>query len=261
MRLATWNVNSIGARLPRLVEWLDLAKPDVLCLQETKCTDAAFPATAIKEAGYDVATNGDGAWNGVAVVSRVGIEDVTRGLDDQPPFPADATAPEARAITATCDGIRVCSVYVPNGRDVGADHYTYKLAWLAALQQTATRELAAHDRYAVLGDFNIAPTDADVWDPAAFVGLTHVTEPERAAYRSLIDLGLVDLEARPLKGDHPYTYWDYRAGAFHKGMGMRIDLVLASRSLASAVTDAYVDRDARKGKGPSDHAPVVVDLD
>jgi exodeoxyribonuclease-3 len=261
MRLATWNVNSIGARLPRLVEWLDLAKPDVLCLQETKCTDAAFPATAIKEVGYDVATNGDGAWNGVAVVSRVGIEDVTRGLDEQPLFPADAAAPEARAITATCDGIRVCSVYVPNGREVNADHYHYKLAWLAALQRTAARELAAHERYAVLGDFNIAPTDADVWDPSVFVGMTHVTDPERAAYRALVDLGLVDIEARALKGDHPYTYWDYRAGAFHKGMGMRIDLVLASGSLADAVSDAYVDRDARKGKGPSDHAPVVVDLD
>jgi exodeoxyribonuclease III len=260
VRIATWNVNSVGARLPRLLEWLTLAAPDVLCLQEIKCTSAAFPTEEVGLLGYQVEAYGDGRWNGVALLSRVGICDVQRDLDEQPLFPPDAAAPEARAIGATCGGVRVWSVYVPNGREVDADHYHYKLAWLERLHATAARELPASDRYAILGDFNIAPNDDDVWDRAAFDGMTHVTVPERAAYRSLIDLGLVDLDARALKGDHPYTYWDYRDGAFHKGWGMRIDLVLASPSLAAAKTDAYVDRDARKGKGPSDHAPVVVDI-
>jgi exodeoxyribonuclease-3 len=163
-------------------------------------------------------------------------------------------------MAATVNGVRVWSVYVPNGREVDSEHYAYKLRWLDAFTSTIEHELAEHDRLVVMGDFNIAPTDADVWDPAVFVTSTHVTEPERAAYRGLVDLGLVDLEARALKGDHPFTYWDYRAGAFHKGMGMRIDLVLATKPVAAAVTDAYVDREARKGKGPSDHAPVVVDV-
>jgi exodeoxyribonuclease-3 len=188
-------------------------------------------------------------------------EEVTRDLLGVPVFPTDAPAPEARAMAATCGGLRVWSVYVPNGREVDSDHYVYKLEWLAALRATIAAEVPAYPRLVVMGDFNVAPTDADVWDPAVFVGSTHVTEPERSAYRALLDLGLTDLDARPLKGDHPYTYWDYRQGAFHKGMGMRIDLVLASAALVGAVTDAYVDRDARKGTGPSDHAPVVVDVD
>jgi exodeoxyribonuclease III len=260
MRIATWNVNSIGARLPRLVDWLANSAPDVLCLQETKSTDEAFPVDPVRELGYDVQSRGDGRWNGVAIVSRVGFEDLTRDLTGVPVFPTDAPAPEARAMAATCGGIRVWSVYVPNGREVGSEHYAYKLEWLAALHRTIAAELPSYPRLVVMGDFNVAPTDADVWDPAVFVGSTHVTEPERAAYRDLVALGLSDLEARPLKGDHPYTYWDYRQGAFHKGMGMRIDLVLASAELAGAVSDAYVDREARKGTGPSDHAPVVVDL-
>ena len=164
-------------------------------------------------------------------------------------------------MAATVGGVRVWSVYVPNGREVASDHYGYKLRWLAALRDTIETELADHDNLVVMGDFNVAPTDADVWDPAAFATSTHVTEPERAAYRALVDLGLTDVEARALKGDHPFTYWDYRAGCFHKGMRMRIDLVLATKPVAAAVTDAYVDREARKGKGPSDHAPVVVDVD
>jgi exodeoxyribonuclease-3 len=163
-------------------------------------------------------------------------------------------------MAATVNGLRVWSVYVPNGREVDSDHYGYKLRWLTAYTASMKAEVAAHERVVVMGDFNIAPTDHDVWDPAAFVGSTHVTEAERSGYRALVDLGLVDLEARALKGDRPFTYWDYRAGMFHKGMGMRIDLVLASKPVAAAVTDAYVDREARKGKGPSDHAPVVVDL-
>lgn len=262
MRIATWNVNSVGARLPRLVEWLSLSRPDVLAVQETKCAADAFPYDAVREVGYDVEVHGDGRWNGVGLITRQGQEvaDVRRGYADEALYPDDATAAEARAMAATVDGVRVWSVYVPNGREVDSDHYAYKLRWLSAFTKTIEHELATHDRLVVMGDFNIAPTDADVWDPAVFVTSTHVTEPERAAYRGLVDLGLVDLEARALKGDHPFTYWDYRAGSFHKGMGMRIDLVLATKPLASAVTDAYVDREARKGKGPSDHAPVVVDL-
>jgi len=260
MRLATWNVNSIGARLPRLLEWLEDSQPDVLCLQETKITDDAFPTLPISALGYEIESNGDGRWNGVAILSRVGFDDVTRGLPNAPGFPDVGSPQESRAIGATCAGLRVWSVYVPNGREVASEHYDYKLRWLTALNATVAAELPGHARFVVTGDFNIAPTDADVWDPAVFAGSTHVTEPERSAYRSLLGLGLVDLEARPLKGDHPFTYWDYRAGSFHKGMGMRIDLVLASRSVSDSVTDAYVDREARKGKGPSDHAPVVVDL-
>jgi exodeoxyribonuclease-3 len=262
VRIATWNVNSVGARLPRLVEWLSLARPDVLAVQETKCAADAFPYDAVREVGYEVEVHGDGRWNGVGIITRSGVEctDVQRGFADEARFPDETTPPEARAMAATVNGVRVWSVYVPNGREVDSEHYAYKLRWLDAFTSTIEHELAEHDRLVVMGDFNIAPTDADVWDPAVFVTSTHVTEPERAAYRGLVDLGLVDLEARALKGDHPFTYWDYRAGAFHKGMGMRIDLVLATKPVAAAVTDAYVDREARKGKGPSDHAPVVVDV-
>jgi exodeoxyribonuclease-3 len=232
----------------------------VLAVQETKCAADAFPRTEVNEVGYDVEVHGDGRWNGVGLISRLPVSDVRRGFDAEPTYPDDDTPPEARAMAATVDGVRIWSVYVPNGRDIDSDHYGYKLRWLEAFTETVRAELSSYDRLVVMGDFNIAPTDADVWDPAVFVTSTHVTEPERAAYRKLVDLGLVDVEARALKGDHPFTYWDYRAGAFHKGMGMRIDLVLATKPVAAAVTDAYVDREARKGKGPSDHAPVVVDL-
>jgi exodeoxyribonuclease III len=271
VRIATWNVNSVGARLPRLNEWLEIAAPDVLCLQETKCAGDAFPGDGAESLGYEVAVNGEGRWNGVAILSRVGLDDVSLGFPGQPPYapPADEDDPaligkppavEARAIGATCGGLRVWSLYVPNGRSLDSPHYPYKLEWLSAFRDAAAKEVEQHERFVVMGDFNIAPTDADVWDAAAFVGSTHVTRAERDAYRAIVDLGLVDLEARAMKGDHPFTYWDYRAGMFHKGMGMRIDLVLASTPVADAVSDAYVDRDARKGKGPSDHAPVVVDV-
>jgi exodeoxyribonuclease-3 len=256
MRIATWNVNSVVARLPRLLDWLRDTAPDAVCLQETKCPDDAFPAEEVGGLGYQVATHGVGRWNGVALLSRVGLTDVVRGLADEPGYPD----PEARAVAATCGGVRLWSVYVPNGREPGHDHYAYKLAWLAALRHTVATDLETHDRLAVLGDFNVAPTDDDVWDPAVFAQSTHVTPPERAALEAIRDAGLVDVVPRPMKYDRPYTYWDYRAGMFHKNMGMRIDLVYATPSIAGAVTDAYVDRDARKGKGPSDHAPVVVDI-
>ncbi|MGI8679986.1 MAG: exodeoxyribonuclease III [Jatrophihabitans sp.] len=264
MRIATWNVNSVIARLPRLIDWLGTVEPDVLCLQELKTGEDGFPTGEVAELGYEVAVHGTGRWNGVAILSRVGLDDIRRGLVDEPGFlPEDAMleAHEPRAVGATCGGVRVWSVYVPNGREVGHAHYEYKLRWLAALRTTAVAELLGHRTFAVLGDFNIAPTDADVWDPAAFAGSTHVTAAERAALAALRDLGLTDVLPRALKHDTPYTYWDYRAGMFHKNQGMRIDLVYASAELAGRVTDAYVDRDARKGTLPSDHAPVVVDVD
>ncbi|HEX6499916.1 MAG TPA: exodeoxyribonuclease III [Micromonosporaceae bacterium] len=255
MRLATWNVNSVRARLPRLLDWLDRARPDVLCLQETKIPDSDFPAKEVAELGYDTAAYGHDRWNGVAVLSRVGIDDVARGWPGEPGFPG----PEARAIAATCGGLRVWSVYVPNGRTPQSPHYEYKLAWLAGLRDVLAGEVGDGRALVVCGDFNVAPTDADVWDPALFVGSTHVTEPERRALAELRALGLRDVLPRPLKGPNPFTYWDYRAGMFHQDKGMRIDLVYATESFASAVRDAYIDREARKGKAPSDHAPVVVD--
>lgn len=255
MRLATWNVNSVKARLPRLLEWLAETGPDVVCLQETKCPDGAFPSAEVGELGYTVASHSDGRWNGVAVLSRVGLADVTVGFADEPGFPE----PEARAISATCGGVRVWSVYVPNGRTPDSPHYTYKLAWLAALRDALAPELRSGTPVAVCGDFNVAPTDADVWDPSLFVAATHVTPAERRALAELRDLGLTDVVPTPMKGPHPFTYWDYRAGMFHQNKGMRIDLVYASAAFADTVTGAYVDREARKGKGPSDHAPIVVD--
>ncbi|MEQ4207052.1 exodeoxyribonuclease III [Actinopolymorpha sp. B17G11] len=274
MRVATWNVNSITARQARVEDWLDLAQPDVLCLQETKCAGDKFPGEGAIERGYQVVAHGDGRWNGVAILSRVGLEQITRGFPGQPgyaPPPDEDDAAlvdippvaqvEARALGATCGPLRVWSVYVPNGRTPDSPHFHYKLTWLAALRDALAAELATSEAFVVAGDFNVAPTDADVWDPSVFVGSTHVTDEERGALADLRALGLDDVNPRALKYDTPYTYWDYRAGRFHKNEGMRIDLFLASRSAASRVTDAYVDRDARKGKNPSDHAPVVVDLD
>jgi exodeoxyribonuclease-3 len=255
MRLATWNVNSVTARLPRLLDWLDGTKPDVLCLQEIKVAEAAFPAAEVGELGYQAAVHGTGRWNGVAILSRTGLDDVRRGFTGEPGFPD----PEARAVSATCQGCRIWSVYVPNGRALDSPHLQYKLDWLAALRSALAAE-ADGPPLAVCGDFNIAPSDDDVWDPAAFTDSTHVTPAERGALRDLLGLGLTDIPPRALKG-RPFTYWDYRAGMFHQGFGMRIDLVLASAPLAAGVTDAFIDREARKGKSPSDHAPVVVDID
>ncbi len=255
MRLATWNVNSVTARLPRLLEWLGGTSPDVVCLQETKTSD--FPVREVGDLGYQVAALGSGRWNGVALLSRVGLDDVTEGFDGQPGFPD----PEARAIGATCGGLRVWSVYVPNGRTVDDPHYTYKLEWLAALREALAPTVATGVPFAVCGDFNVAPTDSDVWDPSAFVGATHVTAPEREALTALLGVGLRDIVPEPMKGPNPFTYWDYRAGMFHKDMGMRIDLMYVTPVVADHVSRAYIDREARKGKGPSDHAPIVVDFD
>jgi exodeoxyribonuclease-3 len=254
VRIATWNVNSLKQRLPRLLPWLDQRRPDVVCLQETKLADSAFAelmGDELSGRGYEVAAFGEAAWNGVAILSRVGLDDVARGLEGAPGFPN----PEARAVAATCGGV---SVYVPNGRTPDSDHYAYKLAWLESLREAVA---AGPDAQVVCGDMNIAPTDEDVFDPEAYIGQTHVTEPERAALASLLSLGLHDVVRDRWPGERVFSYWDYRAGMFHQDLGMRIDLVLASGPVADRVKAAWVDRHARKGTGPSDHAPVIVDLD
>ena len=257
VRVATWNVNSVKQRVPRLLPWLDQRRPDVVCLQETKLTDAAFDdllGAQLAERGYEVALAGQAQWNGVAILSRVGLADVTVGVDGAPGFPD----PEARAVAATCDGVRVHSLYVPNGRTPDSDHYQYKLAWLAALRDVVK---ATPGDVMLCGDMNIAPADADVFDPAAYVGQTHVTDPERAALAELQALGLHDVIRERWPNERVFTYWDYRAGMFHQDLGMRIDLVLATAPVTGRVAAAWVDRHARKGTGPSDHAPVIVDLD
>ncbi len=257
MRIATWNVNSLKVRLPRVEAWLAEIRPDVLAMQETKLADDAFPALTFQALGYDSVHHGQGQWNGVALLSRVGIEGVVANFADGAP-----PDPEARIITATCGGIRVSSVYVPNGRALDQDHYQYKLAWMERLRAHVAAAGEPSDDVVVMGDFNIAPEDRDVYDPSKFVGATHVSEPERAVLGTLEAWGLEDLFRR----HHPdaagvYSWWDYRAGDFHQGRGMRIDLVLGSRSVAARSNWSVIDRNARKGQQPSDHAPVVVDLD
>ena len=257
VRIATWNVNSVKQRLPRLLPWLDERKPDVVCLQETKLADEAFAElldAELSQRGYEVAVHGEAAWNGVAILSRAGLEDVVRGIPGGPGFPE----PEARAVAATCGGLRVVSVYVPNGRSPGSDHYAYKLEWLQALRAMVEPDAAAA---LVCGDMNIAPADEDVFDPEAYEGHTHVTGPERAALADLQSLGLRDVVRDRWPGERVFSYWDYRAGMFHQDLGMRIDLILAGEPVAERVKAAWIDRQARKGKGPSDHAPVIVDLD
>jgi exodeoxyribonuclease-3 len=257
MRIATWNVNSVKQRLPRLLPWLDQRQPDVVCLQETKLADDGFVGLLgdeLANRGYTVALHGEAAWNGVAILSRAGLDDVVVGIPGAPGFPH----PEARAVSATCGGVRVVSVYVPNGREPGSEHYRYKLAWLTSLREMVA---AGQDATVVCGDMNIAPTDADVFDPDAYVGQTHVTPPERRALAELQALGLHDVVRDRWPTERVFTYWDYRAGMFHQDLGMRIDLILASTGVAARVRAAWVDRQARKGRGPSDHAPVIVDLD
>ncbi|QNE21801.1 exodeoxyribonuclease III [Kribbella qitaiheensis] len=257
MRVATWNVNSVKQRMPRLLEWLDERQPDVVCLQETKLADDAFRSlldAELTDRGYETALYGEVQWNGVALLSKVGLEDVVTGIAGAPGFPN----PEARAVAATCGGIRIHSLYVPNGRTPDSDHYQYKLAWLAALKDVVA---AGPAEAIVCGDMNIAPADADVFDPAAYVGSTHVTVPERQALTDLMSTGLHDVVRDRWPNERVFSYWDYRAGMFHQDLGMRIDLMLASDPVADRVKAAWVDRKARKGTGPSDHAPVIVDLD
>ncbi|HEY5193089.1 MAG TPA: exodeoxyribonuclease III [Solirubrobacteraceae bacterium] len=257
MRIATWNVNSIKQRMPRLLPWLDERQPDVVCLQETKLADDTFRQLLggdLAGRGYEVALHGEVKWNGVAILSRIGLEDVRVGVTDAPGFPHQ----EARAVSAICGGIRVHSVYVPNGRVPDSEHYHYKLAWLAALGKVVG---AGPEAAVVCGDINIAPADIDVFDPKAYVGQTHVTPSERAALAKLQALGLRDVLRDRWPTERVFTYWDYRAGMFHQDLGMRIDLILATATVAGRARAAWVDRQARKGTGPSDHAPVIVDLD
>ena len=257
MRVATWNVNSVKRRQPRLLGWLDERRPDVVCLQETKLADDAFDqllGAELSSRGYAVARHGEVQWNGVAILSRTGLDDVLAGVAGAPGFPHA----EARAVSATCGGIRVHSVYVPNGRVPDSEHYQYKLGWLAALQRMLS---SGPEAAMVCGDMNIAPADIDVFDPDAYVGQTHVTPPERAALAELQALGLRDVVRDRWPTERVFTYWDYRAGMFHQDLGMRIDLILATDGVAGRVKAAWVDRYARKGTGPSDHAPVIVDLD
>jgi exodeoxyribonuclease-3 len=258
VRLATWNVNSLKVRLPRVEAWLAEVQPDVACLQETKVSDSAFPALAVAALGYETAHHGEGQWNGVAILSKVGLDDVVVDF-------ADGGEPDvdARLISATCGGIRFMSVYVPNGRGVEDDHYQYKLAWLSRLRAHVADRYTPDQSLMICGDFNIAPTDLDVYDPAKFVGATHVSPPERQALAELEAWGLRDAfrtvwdEGAAKK---VFSWWDYRAGDFHEGRGMRIDLVLATAPVVSRIEWAVIDRNGRKGKQPSDHAPVVIDL-
>jgi exodeoxyribonuclease-3 len=256
MRLATWNVNSLKARLPRVEEWLAQVQPDVLCMQETKLTDDAFPSMSFQLLGYDGVHFGGGRWNGVAILSRVGLDDVRAGFGD-----GEVEDVEARMLWATCAGVRIGTVYVPNGREVGHEQYDYKLRWLERVQRTVASERSPTDDMIVCGDFNIAPDDRDVYDPAVYVGATHVSEPERALLRAMLDWGLVDVFRQHYESGGLFSWWDYRAGNFHKGKGMRIDLVLMTQHLADRTTAVLIDRNARKGKSPSDHAPVIVDVD
>jgi exodeoxyribonuclease III len=255
MRIATWNVNSLTARLARVEEWLEYTRPDVLCMQETKVADGTFPAMAFSALGYETVSHGDGRWNGVAIASRVGVTDVQQGFD------VEADEQGCRLLAATCGDVRVHSVYVPNGRLVDSEFYVAKLAWLDELGKFVERTCKPDEPVVVAGDFNVAPEDADVWDPAEVSGATHVTEPERAAVRAIEAWGLVDGFRLIYPQDGLYTWWDYRAGNFHKHKGMRIDLVLLSRPLAERCRYALIDRNARKGKQPSDHAPLFVDVD
>lgn len=257
MRIATWNINSVNRRLEQVTAWLNRTQPDVVCLQETKCRGDDFPALLFEGLGYASAAVGDGAWNGVAILSRVGLSDVRDRLHDVPEWEGRV---EPRALAAVCGGVRVWSLYIPNGRTVEHGHYRYKLHWLDRLRDTAERETTAYSDVLLMGDFNVAPTDDDVWDAAEFAGSTHVTPEERQRLAALESAGFTEVHPRPLKYDRAYTYWDYRQLAFPKNRGMRIDLVYATPPVVGRVGDAYVDREARKGKGASDHAPVVVDL-
>lgn len=256
MRVATWNVNSLRARLPRVEEWIVDVRPDVLCLQETKMAEDAFPHLAFEQLGYECVHHGQGQWNGVAIVSRVGLVDPVRGFADG----GDAD-PEARLVSATCGGVRISSVYVPNGRSLDDPHYVYKLAWMKRLSKHLRVNESASADVIVTGDFNIAPDDRDVYDPAKFVGATHVSDAERDALHALESWGLVDLFRKLHDQGGLYSWWDYRSGDFHQGRGLRIDLVLGTESVARRTRWSIVDRNARKGQQPSDHAPVLVDLD
>ncbi len=256
MRVVSWNVNSIRSRTGHVARWIETHAPDVVALQETKCTDAAFPAEVFTDRGYEVVHHGRDHWNGVAIASRVGLVDVLPGFPgpQRPPFD------EARVLSATCGGLRVVSLYVPNGRGLDDPHYLFKLVWLERLRSVAAAELAAGAPLLLLGDFNVAPTDRDIYDPVRWRRRTHASPPERAAVAALVDLGLVDPHRERDPGPGLFTWWGYRPGMFETDRGLRIDLALVAPSVAARVVDAWIDRGARAEPQPSDHAPVVLDL-
>jgi exodeoxyribonuclease-3 len=253
LKLATWNVNSLKVRLPHLHDWAATAQPDVVCLQETKLEDAAFPRAALEAAGWNVAFAGQKTYNGVAILARTALADVAEGM---PGF----DDPQKRVLRATVDGVRIICIYVPNGQAVDSDKYPYKLGWLAALAGLVEAELAAHPALALLGDYNIAPTDADVHDPAAWAGQVLCTDAERAAFRRLLDLGLVDSFRGFEQPPRAWSWWDYRMQAFRRKQGLRIDHILLSRSAMARCTDCVIDATPRAWERPSDHAPVIATL-
>ncbi len=254
MRIATWNVNSLRSRIDRVEAFLERHDVDVLALQETKAREDQLPLMGLQSMGYDVAAVGFSQWNGVAIISRVGLDDVQVGFPEMPGFGDPETA-EARALGATCGDIRLWSLYVPNGRKVDDPHYVYKLDWLARLREAAGGWLDAPT--ALVGDWNICPTDDDVFDVEQFRNSTHVTAPERAAFRAFLDEGWAEVTRAHAPG---YTYWDYYRQRFERDRGLKIDFVLGSPLVAARVTNAFIDRDERAGTGASDHAPVIVDL-
>jgi exodeoxyribonuclease-3 len=268
MRIATWNVNSLKARLEKVVWWLERAKPDVLLMQETKLSDADAPVATFEQAGYELVHHGEGRWNGVAIASRVGIGDVISNFGQPlrpqktPDVPDDEPLAEARMVSAICGGVRIVSLYAPNGRTLDSPFYEAKLVWYERLARWLAESRHPGESMALGGDYNIAPADADVWDPAACHGGTHVSERERAAFARLTSWGLVDIYRLRQPEPGRYTWWDYRAGNFHKNFGMRIDHLLVTKPVAGRTVWVEIDREARKGKPlPSDHAPLVIDLD
>jgi exodeoxyribonuclease-3 len=268
MRIATWNVNSLRARLEKVTWWLERARPDVLLMQETKLADDDVPREVFEGKGYELAHHGEGRWNGVAIASRVGVAEVVTNFGEplRPPKTPDVSddepLAEARMISASCGGVRVVAIYAPNGRAVDSPFYRAKLTWYERLARWLAEACDAGGALVIGGDFNVAPEDADVWDPAACHGGTHVSPPERTAFARLCEWGLVDAYRLHHREPGRFTWWDYRAGNFHKNFGMRIDHLLVSKSVAVRVVAAEIDREARKGKPtPSDHTPLVIDLD
>ena len=253
MKIATWNVNSLKVRLPHLVDWLAEQQPDIVCLQETKTDDPAFPLAEVEATGYHVAFAGQKTYNGVALLAKSPLTEVIAG---HPHYPD----PQKRLLAATIDGIRVICAYIPNGQEVGSDKYAYKLEWLAALEKWLAEELAAHPQLVLAGDFNIVPDDRDVYDPVAWAGKVLCSEPERASFRRMLELGLVDSFRLFEQPEKTFSWWDYRMLGFQKNLGMRIDHLLLSAPLAARCTASTIDRAPRKRERPSDHAPAVVEL-
>jgi len=257
VKLVTWNVNSIRARFGRVLEWVKQQQPDVLCMQEIKCVDQEFPVDDLRALGYEIALHGQKTYNGVAILARapLTLTDVTRGFDDG----GDET--QARLIAATVGGVRVVNVYVPNGQAPGTDKYTFKLAWYERLRAYVAAAVGKHERFVVCGDFNVAPAPEDVHDPAVWEGQIHFSIPEREALATIVAAGVEDVLRRMHPSGQFFTWWDYRQLAFPKNKGLRIDHILASPALAARVRSVAIDREARKGKEPSDHAPVIAELE